>query len=473
MENGSIEKSVLQLREIEKLSARQIATTLGVGRRRVARILLGVQAPEIVKPRQLEPYRQLIAHWYHQYPRLKALQIYERLKDYGSKASYRSVILFTREYRRPKPAVYHTLDFLPGEEAQVDWFFFRHPTLGMLAGFLYVLSFSRYAWGTFYPRTTFEFFIAGHLECFEHLGGLARRHRYDNLKSVVLQRDHSKIEYNPHFLDFSTFFGFSIHLCNPYSGNEKGRVERLVRDARSFLYGKDFKSLIDLNQQFHGWFATRNRTVHRSTQKTPLELLARERLLLAPKQPYPARRVVPAVLVSKTAWAEFDTNFYSVPSAVGGKLVEIIAYPEIVEIWYGSKKVAQHKRSFERNERIQNPLHAERILQHTPHFKYERIRQILERTDPALEKFIQAQSSQDEGIQVAYEIFGLMKTHSRGMVISMIRELNQMGTFKIRALHSLLNLPTPKQPNPVWPQNTKLLNLQCQPRDLKNYDPAP
>jgi hypothetical protein len=101
------------------------------------------------------------------------------------------------------------------------------------------------------------------------------------------------------------------------------------------------------------------------------------------------------------------------------------------------------------------------------------LRDPAERTDPALEKFIQAQSSQEESLQVAYELFGLIKTHSRGMIVSMVRELNQMGTFKIRALHSLLNLPTPKQPNPVWPQNTKLLNLQCQPRDLKNYDPAP
>jgi hypothetical protein len=182
---------------------------------------------------------------------------------------------------------------------------------------------------------------------------------------------------------------------------------------------------------------------------------------------------VPAVLVTKTAWAEFDTNYYSVPSAVGGKLVEIIACPDLVEIWHGSKKVAQHKRSFERNERVRNPLHAGTLLNHTPHFKYERIRQILERTDPALEKFIQAQSSQEESLLVAYEIFGLMKTHSRGMILSMVRELNQMGTFKIRALHSLLNLPTPKQPDPIWPQNTKLLNLQYQPRDLKNYDPAP
>ena len=57
----------------------------------------------------------------------------------------------------------------------------------------------------FYPRSGFEFFLSGHLECFKHLGGLARAGRYDNLKSAVLRRK-PQIEYNPQFLDFARFY---------------------------------------------------------------------------------------------------------------------------------------------------------------------------------------------------------------------------------------------------------------------------
>lgn len=78
---------------------------------------------------------------------------------------------------------------------------------------------------------------------------MARRHRYDNLKSVVLKRSSGNIEYNPQFLDFARFHGFSIHVCNPYSGNEKGRVERIIRDIRVFLYAETFDSLSDLNEK--------------------------------------------------------------------------------------------------------------------------------------------------------------------------------------------------------------------------------
>lgn len=265
---------VLYLWSVEKLSRRQIAKEIRMSRRRVARIVDSDTscAQPIAKKLLLDEYMHLIAHWFKQHPRLQAKQVYARLIEYGYKGSYPSVVLVSKEYRKKKVSAYHPLTFLPGEEAQVDWFFFNHDRLGQVAGFVYVLSYSRYAWGIFYPKKTFEFFLSGHLVCFKHLKGLARCHRYDNLKSVVIKRT-PEIEYNAQFLDFARFFGFSIHACNPYSGNEKGRVERLIRDIRVFLYGETFIDLAELNNKFHQWLDKHNTTLHRSTDKTPKELL--------------------------------------------------------------------------------------------------------------------------------------------------------------------------------------------------------
>jgi transposase len=414
----------------------------------------------------------LIASWYGQYPHLKAKQIYERLLAYGYSGSYRRVAEWTEPHRRKKPAVYHTLEFLPGEEAQVDWFFFNHPRLGRLAGFLCVLAYSRYAWGKFYPKTTFEFFLAGHLECFEHLKGLARRHRYDNLRSVVLRRNKSSIEYNPQFLDFARFFGFSIHACNPYSGNEKGRVERVVRDVRIFLYGQDFSDLKDLNSKFLDWLIRRANQIHRSTGKTPLVLLSEEKLLSLPQGTYPPMRTIPAVSISKTALAEFDTNYYSVPSGCASKRAEIVAWPEKIEIFVESQRVAVHPRSFERKALIRNPLHAENLLERTGHFKYQRILQLMQSMAPEFRDFLAAHPDDTEKIQAAYELFRLLKIYSRAILTSALRELAGMGAFKIKALHSLLNLPSPQEGDPLWPADPKLLNMTYTPRNLKDYDPA-
>ena len=470
MSEESLVQRILHLRQVEKLTQRQIAKVLGIGRKRVRRILEGAgSAASIPRASILDEYSQLIAHWYKQYPRLKATQVYERLKAYGYQGGYVSVARVTREDRAPRQSAYHPLTFLPGEEAQVDWFFFNHERLGAVAGFIYVLSYCRYAWGIFYPKTSFEFFLAGHLECFKHIGGLARCHRYDNLKSVVLKRA-PEIEYNPQFLDFARFYGFSIHVCNPYSGNEKGRVERLIRDIRVFLYAETFDSLKDLNEKFHLWLEKRNATVHRSTQRAPKDLLGQERLIHLPENPYPPSRVIPAVS-SKTALVEFETNKYSVPSTCASKALEVVAYPDRIEICMAGKTVANHRRSFGKNETIQNPLHAETLLNRTPQFKMRRVLQVMTDMDPAFRHFFDHQDNDSERIEAAYQLFILLKTHSRSMLISAIRELNTLSCFKIKALLSLLNLPEDKDPQALWPQNQQLLNLTYEERKLDDYDP--
>ena len=105
----------------------------------------------------------------------------------------------------------------------------------------------------------------------------------------------------------------------------------MIRDIRTFLYAETFVDLIDLNRKFQEWLTKRNNTVHRSTGKTPQELLGQERLIALPKNVYLARRIIPAV-ASKTALVEFETNKYSVPSRSAARTVEIIAYPERIEI---------------------------------------------------------------------------------------------------------------------------------------------
>jgi transposase len=470
MDKESLVQRVLRLKQVEQLSERQIAEALGIGRKRIRKILKGTNSAKMMPKKSiLDEYVHLIAQWYKQYPKLKALQVYERLKSYGYIGSYPSVVLFTQEYRKPKERAYHSLVFLPGEEAQIDWFFFNHERLGQVAGFVYILSFSRYAWGTFYPKTTFEFFLAGHIECFNHIGGLARQHRYDNLKSVILRRE-PVVEYNPQFLDFCRFYGFSIYVCNPYSGNEKGRVERLIRDIRSFLYSEDFIDLAGLNRKLHLWFDKRNNTLHSSTGKTPKELLDRERLIHLPHASYPVRRIIPAQ-ASKTALVEFETNKYSLPSIYASKTVEIAAYPEEIQILVSGKKAAIHKRCFGRKQVIHNPLHSERLLEQSPQFKMQRIKQLICNMDEAFMNFINNQDTDTQRIAAAYQLFVLLKTHSRSMLISAVRELNTLACFKIKALRSLLQLPEPKESAPLWPQNQQLLNLTYEERSLNDYDP--
>ncbi len=191
-----------------------------------------------------------------------------------------------------------------------------------------------------------------------------------------------------------------------------------------------------------------------------------------PQGIYPPTRTVPGVLVSKTALVEFETNHYSVPSSCVSKNAQIIAWPEKIEIVVSSQKVAVHQRSFERKQWIRNPLHTEKLLERTGHFKYQRILQLIQSIDPDLRDFLAGHKDEAEKLQAAYELFRLLKIYSLTILTSAIRELAGMGAFKIKALRSLLNLPSPKEGDPLWPSDPKLLNMTYQPRSLKDYDPT-
>jgi hypothetical protein len=249
-------------------------------------------------------------------------------------------------------------------------------------------------------------------------------------------------------------------------------VERPIRDIRSFLYSEDFDDILDLNHKFHAWLDKRNNRIHRATNKSPKELLGEERLLRLPLKSYSPTRIIPGVITSKTGLVDFETNKYSVPSAFADKSSgEIVVYPDKIEIWMDNTKAAVHKRCFERKQTIQNPLHAERLLNKTtPKFKIQRIYQLIHSMDKSFQFFLDNHEDESLRQQTAYCLFKLLKSHSKEMLASCVRELNTMKTFKIKALKSLLNLPQSKEVPLVWPQKTDILDLKYQQRSLDDYD---
>jgi transposase len=473
----ALKQRMLYLIEVEHLSRRQMACRLRMGFRRIKRILDGIPAgksgPKSDKSAaSIEPFRSLIDRWYLEYPRLMAVKVYERLKEHGYEGSLTAVERLTRPHRNPKPQSFRELVLLPAEEAQVDWLVASLQNVGQVFCFLYLMAYSRFAFAKFYPRSSFEFFLAGHLEAFRRINGIVRSHRYDNLKSVVLKRGKERIDYNPQFLDFARHFGFKIRVCNVARANEKGRVERLGLDVRGFLYGKTFKHFSDLNGQFRDWLAQRNNRLHRITGKAPSELLKDEKLMPLPSVWYQPCRIVP-VVVSKTAMVDFESNRYSVPSYHATKKGTLLAYPERIEVRINDSAAAVHKRSFERLKIIQNPLHEECLLNRSPRFKMQRIHRLIVGMEPLFAEFVGGQSDEPSIHSAAYMIFKLLKTHGRQMILSAIRELLAVGCLKPPALQNLLNPSGGKSEiPPVNPSDASLLDIRYQERNLSDYDPT-
>jgi transposase len=464
----SLQSRARHLYQVEGLSLTQTGKTLGISRKKVTRLIRQDHMQRKPVEGIIIPYGRLIEQWYKEYPFLKAVQVLERLKSYGYEGGYTTVTEYTLQFRkRRKQSAYHSLEFLPGEEAQVDWMQRTMP-FGVVYGFVYILSYSRYLYCHFYPRSSLEFFLDGHIEALREIGGVVSRHTYDNLKSVVISRK-PDITYNARFLDFARHYGFSIRACNPGKPNEKGRAERVIRDIESFLVVNTFSDIADLNKRLGQWRVQRNDRIHRSLGIPPSEALKREKLRALPHIHYLAYRHEPAA-ISKTALVEFDTNRYSVPSEYSDMPCDIFAYPHQIEILAHGRKIATHTRVFDRKQKIEHPAHRQKLLDKTPHFKYQRILQLLKSMDKSIEHFIQrAEQEEQDPLSVSYELFKLLKGIARETLISAVKAALSIGTYRVTYIQGLL-LPAGNQDHPVHPQNHGLLHITYEGRQLSDYD---
>jgi len=462
---------VLQLYQTEKLSMRQIAVHCGMGRKTVSRII-AVQGAPVRQTNQellLTPYRRLIDSWYAEYPKLKATQVYDRLLALGFTGSYVSVSRATKKLRARRSVMFHERVLLPAEEAQVDWMVLNLPW-GTVYGFVYILAWSRYLVVRFYPRMTFEFFLDGHLEAFRDSSGVAHTLRFDNLKSVVLARK-PVLRLNPQFVDFARHYGFAIHPCTPYRPNEKGRVERVIRDIRSFLYDKAPRDLADLNHLIKQWLNLRNATMHSVTGRSPAELLRDEPLRKLPVIGYPARRCEVAT-VTKTGFIEVDSNRYSVPSRYCGQCVTVAFHPEKIEVIVNSHPVATHRRCFDKKQTIEHPTHRTDLLKLTPAYKEKRIYLLMTRMDADIDRFIRnAEHDGHDPVKAARILFNLLRQFKKPCLLSAIREALAQKVTRPDLVAAILAKPLSSPACPVTPRNGELLTISYEERSLASYDP--
>jgi len=244
----------------------------------------------------------------------------------------------------------------------------------------------------------------------------------------------------------------------------------VIRDLKDFLKITPCQHLYAANRQAYFWRQERNQRIHRSTDQKPTDLLKEEKLKPLPQIPYRPYRIVLAQ-ISKTAFVEFDTNRYSVPSAYANTTAEVLAYADHLEIVVRGKHIANHPRSWEQKQKIETPKHRQSLLNRTPHFKRQRIYQLLTGMDPKVAHFLkQAEEEGQEPYQTGYELFRILLTTSKTTFLAAVREAIQLKVYKTRYVQSLLTSDLSRPSHPVHPQNPTLLTLTYERRSLRDYD---
>lgn len=118
----------------------------------------------------------------------------------------------------------------PGRQMQADW-----ATVGSGAAkfkvFIATLGWSRMAYVEFCDNEQVETLISCHEHAFLAFGGVPMDVLYDNMKTVVLERNtygHGAHRFHPGFLDYIKHAGAMPRLCQPYRAQTKGKVERFI-----------------------------------------------------------------------------------------------------------------------------------------------------------------------------------------------------------------------------------------------------
>src|SRR5262249_32246755 len=135
--------------------------------------------------------------------------------------------------------------------------------------FAMVLCFSRYMYIEFTRSEKFEDFIRCHENAFRYFGGVPLECWYDNLTSAVTDRMGQLIRFNSRFMAYVGHHHIRPHACNVAGGNEKGRVEDLIKYIRmNFWPGRTFSDFDDLCKQSIVWRNNiANQREHRSTRR--------------------------------------------------------------------------------------------------------------------------------------------------------------------------------------------------------------
>lgn len=219
-------------------SIRELARTSGRSRNTVRRYLRGGEAAATRKPARKRA-EKLDAHKAYMVERLRAAApdrvpasvLYREIRARGYDGGETRVKQFVRGLTPvavPAPVVRFETE--PGQQMQADW-----ASVGRggdkLSVFIATLGWARAAYVEFCNDERVETLIDCHENAFLAFGGVPREVLYDNMKTVVLERNtygRGVHRFHPGFLDFAKHAGFLPRLCQPYRAQTKGKVERFI-----------------------------------------------------------------------------------------------------------------------------------------------------------------------------------------------------------------------------------------------------
>lgn len=270
-----------------------------------------------------------------------AMSIYQDLVEfYGFTHHYNSVKRFVRGLKKKDPVQYDRLEFLPGEEAQVDYGTgaptlhesgkYRRPRL-----YVMTLKYSGRAFRKVVWKSSQEIWCRLHEEAFRYFGGAPEYVTLDNLKEGVLKPDIYDPELNPLYAAVLSAYDVTGDPARVGDPDRKGTVENGVKHTQNTaLKGRKFESIEAQNDWLRHWeerwAAPR---IHGRAKRQVEEMFQEEKAHLGslPTAPFRYFRQEKRT-VYDDGTIQADNSYYAAAPAPLGSQVVVRIYAEEIEI---------------------------------------------------------------------------------------------------------------------------------------------
>jgi len=359
-------------------------------------------------------------------------------------------------------------EHIPGEKLFLDWagatIAIHHDDGTTTAAPLFVsaLGVSSYTYAEATANQQMENWLKVQMNAFEFYGGCPRLLIPDNTKTGVSRACIYEPDLNPTYQEFAVHYRVAVLPTRPRKPRDKAKVESAVQVVQRWivmrLRHRRMLSLAECNEAIRELLEYLNQRPFRKRRDE-------SRASLFANTDRPALQPLPPARYDLSHWSQarvnidyhiaFDANFYSVPYALVGEVVDVRATPATVEIFHHSKRVASHLRSRGRNQNISHAGHRPKShqahLEWTPSRMVEWAGKVGPHTAQMVSRILNEKPHPEMGYRACLGLIRLARKHSPERMEAACQRGLLTGAIGYRHIRSILENQLDSQPLPAAP----------------------
>ena len=358
-----------------------------------------------------------------------------------------------------------------GEKTFVDYAGLTMEVIDPLTGqvnraqvFVAALGASHYIYAEATVSQSLTCWLSSHVRAFRYFGGVTEIIVPDNLKSGVSKPCRYEPELNPSYQELAQHYGVAIIPARVAKPKDKAKVEVAIQLVERWvlapLRNRTFFSIEELNQAIFAKLKELNNRSMKTLDKSRKELFE-----LVDK---PALNPLPTTDYQIALWKktrvnldyhiELDKHYYSVPFTLVHKVMELRYTEKMVEIFYQSRRVASHLRSYLAHHHTTLPEHMpeahQKMLEWTPSRFLRWAKKIGPNTRTIIDTILNGRQHPEQGYRSCLGLLRLEKTYGRSRLE---RACQRALHFGLSSRKHVLSILKSKQDLLDLPQQEELI----------------